>query len=40
MLTQTVLGIVLLSYATAAWAIPIVAFQRAILPPPGDPASK
>ena len=33
MVTEAILGIVLLGHAAAAWAIPIVAWQRAILPP-------
>ncbi|WP_439396669.1 PDZ domain-containing protein [Bradyrhizobium sp. PMVTL-01] len=37
MVTDAVLGIVLLGHAAAFWAIPIVALQRAILPLPGDP---
>lgn len=32
MVTEAVLGIVLLGHAAAAWAIPIIALQRAILP--------
>jgi hypothetical protein len=31
MVTEAVLGIVLLGHAAAAWAIPIIASQRAIL---------
>ena len=36
MLTEAVLGIVLIGNAAAAWAIPLVALQRAMLPPPAD----
>lgn len=39
MVTEAVLGIVLLGYAAAALAIPIVALQRAILPPLGPSTS-
>jgi hypothetical protein len=30
MITQTILGVVLLSHAAAVWAIPIVALQQEI----------
>ncbi|MBA7465389.1 hypothetical protein ES703_25941 [subsurface metagenome] len=32
MVTEAVLGIVLLGHAAAAWAVPIVAWQRELLP--------
>ena len=32
MVTEAVLGIVLLGHAAAAWAMPIVAWQWALLP--------
>ncbi|WP_283816014.1 hypothetical protein [Bradyrhizobium diazoefficiens] len=39
MITEAVLGIVLLGHAAAMWALPTMAFQRAKLWPIGDPTT-